>query len=310
MNEHIKIYSSDKCLAHDTGAGHPERAERLQTLLDLINKPAFASIEKIEPSPATDEDILRVHSAAHLSVLSESDPYEDGVYEHIDKDTLMSFHSLRAARLASGGVVTAVKNIHAQSAKVGLCITRPPGHHATHDQAMGFCLLNNVMIGAAQAAELGFERIAVIDFDVHHGNGCQDILNHVELPCFYISTHQDKHYPQTGLVDENVDEKILNVPLAAGADGDALKAAYKESILPALDAYKPDIVFISAGFDGHKDDPYADFNLNEDDYTWLTHHLYAIAIKHAEGRIVSVLEGGYDLKALKNSYAAHIKAFM
>jgi acetoin utilization deacetylase AcuC-like enzyme len=309
MFDHIKIYSSALGLAHDTRADHPEHAARLKVLHELIDSAPYNAIARSAPSAASDEDILRVHSRAHLSIITETAPCEDGAYEHIDHDTILSFGSLDAARHGAGAVIDAVQDIHAATCKVGLCINRPPGHHATHNQAMGFCIFNNVMIGAAKAAALGYKRIAIIDFDVHHGNGCADILNHVDLPCFYISTHQQGHYPNTGQSGENVDQKILNIPLPAGISAADICAEYTDKIFPALHEYKPDFVFISAGFDGHKDDPYGDFNLEEQDYHWLSQEIYKIAQEHAEGRMVSVLEGGYALDALKGSYAAHIDAF-
>lgn len=309
MFNHIKIYSSKLGLAHDTLSGHPERAERLHVLHQLIDSAPYNNIPRSTPNAASDEDILRVHSQAHLSIITETAPSEEGEYEYIDNDTILSCGSLDAARHSAGAAIDAVTDIHTGACKVGLCINRPPGHHATHNQAMGFCIFNNVMIGAAKASALGYKRIAIIDFDVHHGNGCSDILNHVNLPCFYISTHQTHHYPNTGLTRENIDQKILNIPLLAKSSGAEICAEYTTKIFPALHAYKPDFVFISAGFDGHKDDPYGDFNLDERDYHWLSKELYKIAQQYADGRLVSVLEGGYALDALKGSYAAHIDAF-
>jgi acetoin utilization deacetylase AcuC-like enzyme len=309
MFDHIKIYSSALGLTHDTRADHPERVARLEVLRELIASAPYNDIARTDDFTASDDDILRVHSKAHLTIIKETAPSEVGEYEHIDHDTILSYGSLNAALSAAGAPVQAVSDIHAGTNTVGLCMSRPPGHHATYNNAMGFCIFNNVMIGAAKAAALGYKRIAVIDFDVHHGNGCADILNHVSLPCFYISTHQQHHYPHTGLAEENTAQKVLNIPLPAGSSGAEICACYADEIFPALHSYKPDFVFISAGFDGHKNDPYGAFNLTEKDYHWLSLEIYEIAKKYAEGRVVSILEGGYDLDALKGSYAAHIDAF-
>ena len=308
MFDHITIYSSEKCLAHDTGTSHPERAARLQVLHDLMDTAPFNTIKRINPSPVLDEDILKVHSPNLLHILEESCPCDEGELEYIDGDTILSKDSLDAARLSAGACVDAVNDIHQGNTEIGLCINRPPGHHATYNTAMGFCFFNNVMIGAAKAASLGFERIAIIDFDVHHGNGCTDIISHVDLPCFYISSHQRQHYPGTGREQENIENKVLNIPLPAQTNGADIRQKYNDIVFPALDAYAPDLIFISAGFDGHKNDPYGDFNLVEDDYFWLTEELYRIAQKHAKSRLISALEGGYDLDALQASYAAHINA--
>lgn len=310
MYDHIRIYSSNECLAHDTGTSHPERAARLNVLLELINTARYNAIKQAKPSLVKDSEITRVHSKNLLHILEESAPCEEDELEFIDGDTLLSAGSLNAAKLAAGAVVDAVNDIKEGATKIGLCINRPPGHHATHNQSMGFCLFNNVMVGAAHAASIGFERIAIVDFDVHHGNGCTDILSHIDLPCFYISSHQAQHYPGTGRTEENIPNKILNIPLPAGTNGSDIRKCYEEEVFPAIHAYKPDLLFISAGFDAHKNDPYGGFNLIESDYAWLTKELYQIAKDHTKSRLISVLEGGYDLDALSESYAAHLDVLM
>lgn len=310
MHDHIKIYISNKALLHDTGTGHPERAMRFEALVNLFKTTPYDQIEQIEAIAASNSDLLRIHAPSHIALLEESSPSEAGEYEYIDGDTLLSQYSLSAAREAAGAVQQAVLNIHQGIHNIGLCPNRPPGHHATYDRAMGFCFFNNVMLGAAKATELGYKRIAVIDFDVHHGNGCTDILQHIDLPCFYISTHQAQHYPGTGLSHENIDHKILNIPLKSGIDCTSFRTVYERDVLPTLANYAPDFMLISAGFDAHRADPYGDFNLIDEDYYWLTQKLYNIAQKTAKSRLVSVLEGGYDIDALASSYAAHINAFI
>lgn len=310
MSDLLRIYSSTDGLNHITPSGHPECPARLEALLGLIDTPPYNKIPRITPNAASDAQLAKIHSKAHLFALEESAPFDDGDIEYIDGDTVMSYGTLQAARRAAGAVYDAVNDIHDGHNKIGLCINRPPGHHATYNQAMGFCFFNNVMLGAARAAELGYHRIAVIDFDVHHGNGCADILAHVDLPCYYFSTHQSAHYPHSGHSHENIEHKIHNVPMPAGTSREDLCAVYANDIFPRLNAYKPDFVFISAGFDGHKDDPYGDFNLIEEDYGWLTTEIKKIAQSHADGRLISVLEGGYNLDALKASYAAHMDALL
>ncbi len=308
MDKHIRIYSAKDGLNHITPDGHPECPARLDAIYSLLGTAPYNTIERTTPNLADDNMLSKVHSKAHLFAIGECAPQDEGDIEYIDGDTVMSYGTLRAARMAAGAVYDAVNDIHAGHNKIGLCINRPPGHHATYNQAMGFCFFNNVMLGVARAAELGYKRIAVIDFDVHHGNGCTDILQHVDLPCFYFSTHQSAYYPGTGHVSENIDDKIFNLPLPAGTSREDLCNAYTDEIFPRLNSYAPDFVFISAGFDAHKDDPYGDFNLIEDDYNWLTTEIKKIAQTHADGRLISVLEGGYNLNALKASYAAHINA--
>jgi acetoin utilization deacetylase AcuC-like enzyme len=302
------LYTHPACLDHDPGRHHPESAARLRAVLDALADPEFDRLERREAPEAALEDILRVHPRPHVERLMRAVPKSGHV--GIDADTILSPASGLAALCAAGAVVAAVDAVVANEADNAFCAVRPPGHHAEPDRAMGFCLFNNIAVGALRAREAhGLQRIAVIDFDVHHGNGTQAAFE-ADNALFYASTHQSPLYPGTGSVGETGVGNIFNVPLRPMAGSTQFRAAMSERILPALDAFRPEFVLISAGFDAHRSDPLAQLLLDEEDYTWVTERLIEIADRHASGRLVSALEGGYDLPALGASVVAHVRALM
>jgi acetoin utilization deacetylase AcuC-like enzyme len=301
------LYTHASCLAHDAGPGHPESPSRLQAVLEALASDKFAGLDRTEAPHVTREQLARVHDTALIDAVFANAPQSG--YTRLDPDTAMSPDSLEAARRAAGAVCAAVDMLIDGKATRAFCAVRPPGHHATRDTAMGFCLFNNVAIGAAHALARDLERVAIVDFDVHHGNGTQDIF--WEDPrVLYASTHQSPLYPGTGQREETGAGNIVNVPLPRGAAGTEFRAAFAQIILPRLRAFAPQLVMISAGFDAHRLDPLADLNLVADDYTWVTRELVEIAQISASGRVVSSLEGGYSLAALRESTAAHVTALM
>lgn len=300
------------CLGHLPPSGHPESADRLRAVLRALEPPSFQDLIRLEAPAAGQADIERVHTKAHVETILgrlAQDARAEG-YARIDADTVMSEGSAEAALRAAGAGIMAVDEIHAGRLRNAFCAVRPPGHHAERRRAMGFCLFNNAAIAASHARLLGYRRVAVIDFDVHHGNGTQDIF-YADEAAFYGSTHQYPFYPGTGARSERgIAGNVVNVPLHAGAGATAFRAAYESEILPALDKFRPDFVFISAGFDGHRADPLAELTLDETDYAWVTTGICAVAAGACGGRVVSLLEGGYDLAALAHSAAAHVRALM
>ena len=302
------LYTHPACLEHDPGRHHPESAARLRAVFDTLADPEFARLERREAPEATLEDLLRVHPRAHVERLLRAVPKSGHV--GIDADTILSPASGAAALRAAGAVVAAIDAVAAREADNAFCAVRPPGHHAEPERAMGFCLFNNIAVGALRArAAHKFRRIAVVDFDVHHGNGTQAAVA-ADDGLFYASTHQSPLYPGTGSARETGVGNIVNVPLRPMAGSSQFRAGMTERILPALDAFRPEFLLISAGFDAHKNDPLAQLMLEESDYTWITERLVEIAYRHAGGRLVSALEGGYDLPALSASVAAHIRVLM
>ena len=302
------LYTHPACLEHDPGRYHPESPDRLRAVLAALATAEFAGLERREAPEAAIEDLARVHPRGFVERLLAAVPAAG--HAGIDADTVLCPASGRAALRAAGAVVAAVDAVVAGEADNAFCAVRPPGHHAEPLRAMGFCLFNNVAIGAlrAQAAHR-LARVAVIDFDVHHGNGTQ--ARFWDDPgLFYASTHQSPLYPGTGAASESGVGNIVNVPLPPLGGSRQFRLGFSAEILPALDAFRPQMVLISAGFDGHKSDPLAQLMLDEADYTWATAELVALARRHAEGRIVSTLEGGYDLAALGASTAAHLRALM
>jgi acetoin utilization deacetylase AcuC-like enzyme len=303
------VFTHPACLEHDPGEFHPESPSRLRAVLAALRTPEFAALEWREAPSAETDDIARVHPAGFVEAMLAAVPAEG--YAGVDADTILSPGSGEAALRAAGAVVAAIDAVIRGEAANAFCAVRPPGHHAEPDRAMGFCLFNNVAIGAARARAVhGLERVAVIDFDVHHGNGTQAMFErNPEL--FYASTHQWPLYPGTGSERERgIDGNVVNAPLPPGAGSAEFRRAFERVILPALDAFAPEIVLISAGFDAHRDDPLASLNLVEADYEWATAEMCKLAAKHAKGRVVSALEGGYDLGALAASAAAHVRALM
>ncbi len=297
------------CLLHEMPRGHPERPERLKEVLNALTGEAFAQLLR-KTAPKTDEDALaRVHSRDFIREILDSIPQSG--FAQLDSDTIASPGTGEAILRAAGAVVLGVDMVMAAEVKNAFCAVRPPGHHATPTRAMGFCLFNNVAVGALHARAVhGLKRIAVVDFDVHHGNGTQDMFTR-DANLFYGSTHQSPLYPGTGRADETgVAHNIVNVPLPPGAGGKEFRRAFELVILPALARFEPEFVIISAGFDAHRDDPLAQLRLDESDFGWATEVVCALAERSCQGRVVSALEGGYDLEATARSAAAHVRALM
>ena len=292
------------CLKHDMGAYHPESPARSQAIEDqLIAAGLLDCLQRHEAPEATREQLLRVHDAGYVDFIESSAPQRGMV--QLDGDTALNPFSYQAALRAAGAVVLGVDLVMAGKAENAFCNIRPPGHHAGRARAMGFCIFNNIAVGAAHAlAQHGLQRVAIADFDVHHGNGTENIF-HDEPRVMLCSTFQHPFYPYCGADSGN--DHIINVPLPAGASGEAFRAAVTQHWLPALERFQPQLLLISAGFDAHRDDDMAMLKLTEPDYVWVTEALKHIAEKHAHGRIVSVLEGGYELNALGRSALAHLK---
>jgi acetoin utilization deacetylase AcuC-like enzyme len=302
------LLTHEACLAHDPGAHHPESPARLKAVLAALGEPAFAQLARREAPRATLEQIALVHPGDFAKRLLAVVPQQG--HAAIDADTVLSPGSGDAALRAAGACIAAVDAVMKGEAQNAFCAVRPPGHHAEPHHAMGFCLFNNVAIAAAHARRTHkIERVAVIDFDVHHGNGTQAAFEQ-DGTMLYASTHQMPLYPGTGAASERGVGNIVNAPLRPMSGSEEFRKAFANIILPALDAFRPEFVIISAGFDAHRDDPLAQLMLVEADYAWATERLVEVAKKHAQGRIVSSLEGGYDLDALAASAAAHVAALM
>lgn len=293
--------------AHEMGPHHPESPARIRAVVEALESSGLmARLQREEAPMAREEDILRAHGRDHWEALKAAAP--ESQYAVIDSDTAMNPHTLEAVSRAAGAVVQAVEAVVCGRAKTAFCAVRPPGHHAERDQAMGFCFLNSVAVGALYATEaLGLERVAVVDFDVHHGNGTEEIL--ADRPgMLMVSTFQQGIYPGRG--ERPLGKNMVNVPLPGGSDGQALRAAVLEQWIPALDAFRPELIIISAGFDAHRDDPLAGLRWTEADYAWVTEQLVAVAGRHAQGRIVSSLEGGYETLSLGRSVVSHLRALL
>ena len=302
------LYTHPACLDHDPGRHHPESPARLRAVLAALDNPEFARLERREAPEAALDDLLRVHPRRYVERILGAVPKSGHV--GIDADTILSPASGAAALRAAGAVVAAVDAVVSKEADNAFCAVRPPGHHAEPERAMGFCLFNNAAIGALRAREVhGLARVAVVDFDVHHGNGTQAAFE-TDGSLFYASTHQYPLYPGTGAASEIGVGNIVNVPLRPMSGSSQFRLGMTQHVLPALDAFRPDLVLVSAGFDAHKNDPLAQLLLDEDDYTWITEKLLEIAYRHANGRFIATLEGGYDLAALGASVAAHIRVLM
>ena len=295
------------CLGHFMGPHHPESPDRLRAVLAALDAPEFSSLLREEAPEATRDQLLLVHPAAHVDAILAIRPAQ-GQGVALDADTIMSAGSADAALRAAGGACAAVDAVLSGRANAAFAAVRPPGHHAEPDRAMGFCLFNNAAIAALHARRTwGLTRVAVLDFDVHHGNGTQAMFE-PDKNLFYASSHQSPCYPGTGHANERgVADNIVNAPLPPGADSAAFRAAWSRIILPALDAFAPELVVVSAGFDAHVADPLAQLRVQTPDYAWITRELLRIADTHTGGRIVSVLEGGYDLTALAEATAAHVR---
>jgi acetoin utilization deacetylase AcuC-like enzyme len=299
----VAFISHKDCERHEMGARHPERPARLVAINDRLRAVGLDELLRHYEAPAvTREQLARVHDEDYIDWIYAQAPKQGVVW--LDPDTGMNEYSLSAALHAAGAVVKAVDLVMAGEAEAVFCSVRPPGHHAERRRAMGFCIFNNIAVGAAHAlAAHGLKRIAIVDFDVHHGNGTEDIFRE-EPRALFCSSFQHPFYPGTGA--DTVSRHIINIPLPAGTGGDGFREAVEERWLGALDAAKPQLLMISAGFDAHAEDDMAMLQLVEADYAWITDKLKAIADRHAEGRIVSALEGGYNLSALGRSVATHI----
>lgn len=302
------LFTHPASLRHVTPDGHPERIDRIKAVEQILGSAHFRDLVRREAPRGRDEDILLAHAYEHLERVRALSPTEG--FEHLDSDTVMSPGSLEAGLRAVGAATTAVDAVFSGEADNAFCALRPPGHHAESRRAMGFCLFNHAAIAALYARHRhGAERVAVIDFDVHHGNGTQEIF-WSDADMFYGSTHQMPLYPGSGSVQETGAGNIFNAPLRAGDGGEEFREAMGSVILPALDAFGPDLVVVSAGFDAHHRDPLGSLRLAEEDFAWVTLKLMEAAEIHCGGRLVSVLEGGYDLQGLAASVGIHVQALM
>jgi len=303
----IAFISHPACIDHVAGDYHPEAPSRLYAINDRLIASGLDMVLMHHDAPAaTLEQLLRAHDADYVQHVFDSSPTAGYVW--LDGDTALGPHTLEAALHAAGATVRAVDLVMAGDAAQAFCAVRPPGHHAERARAMGFCFFNNVAIGAAHAmAEHGIERVAIVDFDVHHGNGTEDIFTGDERVLF-CSSFQHPFYPHTGF--DSKAPNVVNCPLPSRADGAAFRAAVQDHWLPALARFEPQLVMISAGFDAHREEDMAHLMLHEFDYAWITKQLVEIARRYAGGRIVSVLEGGYNLDALARCVVVHIKGFL
>jgi acetoin utilization deacetylase AcuC-like enzyme len=292
----------DDCYGHVTPPGHPEQVARLDAVLAALEG---MDLLRVKAPLAAQDDLLRAHPQAHLDALYAAAP-ETG-WRALDADTHMSPGTLAAAYRAAGAVVRAVDLVMAGDAANAFAAVRPPGHHAERETPMGFCFFGNVAVGAKYALDHhGLARVAIVDFDVHHGNGTQDLVED-DPRILFCSTHQSPLYPGTGAAHETGVGNVLNVPLRGGTGSKAFRDVMERVLLPRVDAFAPELILISAGFDAHCDDPLAGLELTEDDFAWVTARLCDLADSHCHGRVVSALEGGYDLPALGASAAAHVR---
>lgn len=300
------LLTHESYLMHDTGPQHPERPARLNSILKGLDQPAFSGLLRENSPRASEHDIRRAHPGTYAKRLLSAIPSKG--LRQLDSDTIISPGSAEAVLRAAGALIRAIDAVATREVDNAFCAIRPPGHHAESNHAMGFCLVNNVAVGAFHARVVhGYSRIAVIDFDVHHGNGTQQIFwNDAEF--FYASTHQFPFYPGTGARREcGSHNNVLNVPLMAGSRGDVFRGALTEKILPAVAKFNPDFVLISAGFDAHKNDPLGGLGLTEIDFAWATAAIMDLAREVCGGRVVSALEGGYNLGALADCVVAHVE---
>jgi len=301
------IYTHASCLLHDPGAGHPESPDRLRTLLHALSAAPFAGIPRVEATAAAQSLVERVHPGSAFHQVFTHAPLADAL--RLDADTVMhpAPASLDAALHAAGAVVNAVDAVLDGRTRRAFCAVRPPGHHATPARPMGFCVFNNIALGVTRALDRGLLRIAVLDFDVHHGNGTQDCFAS-DPRVLFASSHQWPLYPGSGRLDETGVGNVFNAHLPSGSGSREFRSAWREQLLPAVDRFEPELILVSAGFDAHRLDPLAGLDVETEDYAWLTQQIVALAQRHAQGRVVSTLEGGYSLTALAEAGAAHVHA--
>ena len=298
------LFTHPDMLDHRPGLGHPERPERLQAVLDALAS-AGLDRDRRAASEAGVADLERVHPADHVARLLAASP--DTGFAQLDADTILSPGSVRAARLAAGAVIDAVRAVAEGHTARAFAAVRPPGHHAEPDQSMGFCLFSNVAIAARVAQSLGLARVAVVDFDVHHGNGTQAAFE-ADDGLFFASIHQSPLYPGTGAASETGVGNVVNAPVVPHAAREHWRGAFAGTLMPALDAFQPDLILISAGFDAHRRDPLAHQSLEAEDFAWATRAVLEVARQRCGGKVVSSLEGGYDLEGLGRSAVAHVTA--
>lgn len=303
---HTAYLTHPVCSKHKIADWHPESPTRLAAIDDRLHAAhVYDHLYHYQNAPkATRAQLLGAHSAAYIDFIQSNAPENNQTWQ-IDPDTAMNAFSLDAALYAAGTAVFAVDQVMTGEIENAFCAIRPPGHHATRNQAMGFCIFNNVAIAAAHAlAQYGIQRVAIVDFDVHHGNGTEDIFQD-DSRVLFCSTFQHPFYPHSN--PSSYRDHIIKVPLSAGTTGKAYREAFSAQVLPSLEAYQPEMIFLSAGFDSHREDDMGQFNLVEADYIWITESIMDIAARHAHNRIISILEGGYELNALGRSVAAHVK---
>ena len=304
----MRVYTHAACMAHQPGPGHPECPARLQAVTDAL-RIALPGLDWHDAPMASRQAALRVHAEALVARVFDAQ-FEDEAVVRLDADTAMSPESPEAARRAAGAVIAAVDAVMRNEVQRAFCAVRPPGHHATRDTAMGFCLLNGIAIGAAHAVhEHALSRVAIIDFDVHHGNGTEAIFA-ADRRVAYISSHQNPLYPGTGFESDTGVGNVVNAPLPPQSGSPIFRDAWRARLLPALEAFRPQLLLVSAGFDGHHLDPLADLELSAEDYRWISAELRDVADRHCSGRLVSVLEGGYSLTALRECSVAHLRGLI
>lgn len=298
------IFTHQSAEDHDTGPGHPERADRIRAVIQVLNSASFAGLERRESPVATIDQISRIHREEYVKAALDAVPAAG--YARIDPDTVLSPDSGDAALRSVGAAIAAVDAVMTNEANTAFCAVRPPGHHAEPGRGMGFCLFNNVAIAAAHARAIhNVERVAIVDFDVHHGNGTQAAF-WSDPSVLFASSHEYPFYPGTGAEDECGQGNIYNVPLNASSGSSEFRKGMERKVLPALEVFKPGLIIISAGFDAHARDPLASIRLDDEDFAWITRKIVDIAGEYCDGRLVSSLEGGYDLEALSTSVSAHL----
>lgn len=303
----LAIYTHPDFLLHDTGPSHPECAARLERIRASLEQAFADRLRWVDARPCAEDRILLAHTPEYLERIKQAAESAAAEPVFLDADTVMSLGSMNAAMRAAGAGCDAVDDIMAEAYHHAFCAVRPPGHHATRTRAMGFCIFNNIAIAALHALKAHqLSRVAIVDFDVHHGNGTEDIIRG-DQRILYISTHQSPFYPGTGMENDNVPDHILNLPLQSGTTGVACRRIFQESVLSALESFAPQLLLVSAGFDAHYADPLAGLQLREDDYRWIGDQLSRFAKKQCNNRLISFLEGGYNLDVLGDSAAAYLE---